>query len=168
MSGWTPSRHARLDGVELGEPARRPCFVAHDAGVLGHGVADGALQGADVLRAVGGEQLVDLGACVCSADAERGCALSERRVGGGGLSDDAAEDEQFDQGVPAEAVGAVQPTGRLADGVEALDIRAVVLGSHPDPAHRVVRGGRDLDGRLRDVEHLQLEQGLVDAGQARS
>ena len=92
--------------------------------------------------------------------------VERRRVRRRRLPDDASEDEQLDERVAAEAVGAVQPAGCLADGVEARDIGAVVLGPHPHAAHRVVRGGRDLDRLLRDVEHLQLEHGLVDAGQA--
>ena len=70
--------HARLDRVELGESGAQAVLVAHDAGVLGHGVADGALQGAHVLRAVGGEQLVDLVArASAAAAAERCCASSD-------------------------------------------------------------------------------------------
>ena len=59
----------------------------------------------------------------------------------------------------------MQAAGCLADGVEAVDVGAVVLRADPDPAHRVVRGGRDLDRFLGDVEHLQFQHGLVDARQ---
>ena len=108
---------------------------------------------------------VDLGASV--GDRGRGALLRREagRVRGRRFTDDAAVDEQLDERVAAESVGAVQAAGRLADRVEALDAGAVVLGAHPDAAHRVVRGRRDLDRRRGDVEHLQLEQRLVDAGQ---
>ena len=33
--------------------------VTHDAGVLGHGVTKRALQGADILRTTGGQDLID-------------------------------------------------------------------------------------------------------------
>jgi hypothetical protein len=68
------------------------------------------------------------------ADADRGCAVRD--------SEQAAEDKQFDETVAAETVGAVQAARRLADGVQAADVRAVVLRAHPHPAHRVVRGRR--------------------------
>ncbi len=68
---------AGLDRVELGEPGEEAVFVAHDAGVLGHGVADGALQGAHVLRAIRREQLGDL----VARSLHRGCgALLCRRA----------------------------------------------------------------------------------------
>ncbi len=52
--------HARLDRIELGESGEEAGVVAHHTGVLGHGVADGALQGADVLRAIRCQQPGDL------------------------------------------------------------------------------------------------------------
>ena len=61
----------------------------------------------------------------------------------------------------------MQAGRRLADGVEAGHVGGVVGRAHPDAAHRVVRGRRDLDRLLGDVEHLQLEHRLVHAGQAR-
>ena len=91
--------------------------------------------------------------------------LESRRVRGGRFADDPAVHEQLDERVPAEAVRAVQAARRLADRVEPLDAGAVVLGADPDAAHRVVRRRRDLDRRGGDVEHLQLQQGLVDARQ---
>ncbi len=54
--GGPRCRHAGLDRVEFGEPGEEAGFVAHHSGVLGHGVADGALQGAHVLPAIRGEQ----------------------------------------------------------------------------------------------------------------
>jgi hypothetical protein len=41
-------------------PAVSPVLVANDACVLGHGIADAALEEPDVLIATGGQQLVDL------------------------------------------------------------------------------------------------------------
>jgi hypothetical protein len=86
-------------------------------------------------------------------------------VVGGGVADDPAVDEELDQRVAAEPVGTVQPASGLADRVQAGDPGAVILGARPDAAHRVVGGGCDLDRRGRDVEHLQLDQRLVDAGE---
>ncbi len=59
----------------------------------------------------------------------------------------------------------MEAAGRLADGVQAADVGAVILGADPDAAHRVVRGRGDLDGFARDVEHLQIEERLVDPGE---
>ena len=99
----------------------------------------------------------------CSRAALRG---QSRRVGGGGLPTIRPKTSSSIRRVPAEAIGAVQPARRFTDGVQALHIGAVVLGAHPDAAHRVVRGGRDLDRFAGDVEHLQVDQGLIDAGQS--
>ena len=157
--------HPLLDLVELGEPRFQACLVAHHAGVLGHHVADGTLQGPDVFMSVGGQQVVKL-------RAGRGKRLGRARLGfqrgrvlGGRPRHDAPEDQQFDQRVSAQAVRAMQAAGSLADGVEPLDIGAVVLRANPDPAHRVVRGRCDLDRFLRDVQHLQFQHCLVDARQ---
>ncbi len=60
----------------------------------------------------------------------------------------------------------MEATGRFPDGVEAAHVGAVVLGADPDPTHRVVGCGCYLDGLARDVQHLQFQQCLVDAGEA--
>jgi hypothetical protein len=44
--------HAGFDRVELGESGEEAGFVAHDSGVLGHGVPDVSLQRAHVLRTI--------------------------------------------------------------------------------------------------------------------
>ena len=38
------------------------------------------------------------------------------------------------------------------------NVGGVGLGLHHDPAHRIVRGGRDLHPLVRDVEHLVLDE----------
>src|SRR5699024_11057438 len=54
-------RHPLLDVRELVQARLQTGLVADDPGVLGHEVADLALEGPDVLRALGGEQIIDLG-----------------------------------------------------------------------------------------------------------
>ena len=156
-------RHALLDGVELREPGLQTRLVAHHTRVLGHRVAQPALQRAHVLGPVAREEPVDLGPR--RAHRGRGSPLHSelRRVGRGRPAGDASVDEQLDERVAAEAVGAVEPARRLADRVEPLDAGGPVVRAHPDAAHRVVRGRRDLDRRRRDVEHLQLQERLEDA-----
>ncbi len=53
--------HPSFDHVELGEAGAQPFRGAHHTGVLGHGVADRALQRAHVLPTVRSQQVVDLG-----------------------------------------------------------------------------------------------------------
>ena len=55
-------RGARIKRVELRQPVSQPRLVADHSAVLRHRVADRALEGADVLRAVGGQLAHDLGA----------------------------------------------------------------------------------------------------------
>ncbi len=157
---------AGLDSVHFREPGEKSLFVANHTRVLGHGVTDRALQRAHVLFTVGGEERVDLAGCL--GERGGGAALGWQRAGilGGGLADNTTEDQQLDQGVATESIRSVQPTRGLADRVEPVDVGAVVFGANPHPAHRVVRGGRDLDRVRRNVEHLQLEHRLVNAGEA--
>ncbi|GAB2782168.1 hypothetical protein GCM10027073_13500 [Streptomyces chlorus] len=51
---------ALLGRGQLRRSRAQVLLVAHHARVLGHGGADGALEGADALRTVRGEQAVDL------------------------------------------------------------------------------------------------------------
>ena len=110
--------HALLDGLQLRQACQQPGFVTHHPGVLGHQVADGALQAAHVFLAAGSEQFGD----VCA-----GCGdgLGRARLGGqrrgvlrGMLAHDAPEDQQLDERVPAQPVRPVQTGRGLTDGVE--------------------------------------------------
>jgi hypothetical protein len=81
------------------------------------------------------------------------------------LACDPTVDDQLDERVAAQAIRAVQAARRFADRIEALDAGATVLGSDAHAAHRIVRRRRDLHRRGRDVQHLELKQGLIDARQ---
>jgi len=121
-------------------------------------------RGRTFLVTVDGEDRVQFGA----GRGQRGrgalLGLESCRIGGRRFANDPPEHEQFDEGVPAEAIRPVQAAGRFADGVQALHARPVVLGAHPDTTHRVVRGRCDLARRRSDVEHLQIQERLIDAG----
>ena len=161
---------ALLQCVELVERRREPGLAAHDADVLGHDVAQRALQAPRALRAPARGALA----------LQQPLHLRARLGDGGGIAPhlgearhvlgrvgprDAAVDEQLDERVAAEPVRSVQATRGLADRVQAVDAGAVGVGRDPDAAHGVVRGRRDLDRLLGDVEHLQVDERAVHAGQ---
>jgi hypothetical protein len=135
----------------------------HSAG-LPHEVAHGSLQGAGEVAAGADEagQLVGGGSDHLGGP-QLGVAAG--RVGGGGLPGPAAEDDRLGQGVAAEPVGAVEPGGDLAGGVQPGHLGGMGLRVDHHPAHRVVGGGGDLHGLLGDVQQLVVQELPVHAGQ---
>ena len=148
--------------------------------MLGHEVAQRALQQARALVAAASPVGTAGPVCPARAAAQQRTHLfaglghglgrtthlrEPRDVVGSVCAGDAPVDEQLDQRVAAKAIGAVQPRRCLADGVQPVDARAVILGANPNPTHRIVSCRRDLNGLLGDVEHLQVDHGAVDARQ---
>ncbi len=142
---------------------------------------------ADVVHHEGREVRLDRGRALALATASERLDLGAdgvRRIGrdvgharpaavGGHLAPGASsEDEQVDERVGAQAVGAVdRDAGGLAGREEALDDRVLLVADDPspevcrDPAHRVV--GRRLDRhRLRERLDPEVDPGeLGDVGQ---
>mmetsp|Transcript_108466 Transcript_108466/g.282956 ORF Transcript_108466/g.282956 Transcript_108466/m.282956 type:complete len:452 (-) Transcript_108466:70-1425(-) len=91
-------------------------------------------------------------------------AVRTERVLARGLGSDAAEDDAVQQGVPAQAVVAMDAASHLARGVQARDRLAALrvqhrgVDVHLQAAHAVVDDGGD-DG---DVERLGLHGGAWD------
>ena len=72
---------------------------------------------------------------------------------------------QLNEGVSAQAVGAVQTAGCLADRVKPVHAGTVIIRAHPDAAHGIVRGRGNFHRLFSNVQHLQVNQSPVNAGQ---
>ena len=128
-------------------------------------------------RAVGVAEAVETGGVAVGPGVlQLGLAVAGLERLGQVQADGAAEHDEVDQAVGAQAVGAVhRHAGRLADGVEAGHHRVRIVARlgddlavevRLDAAHVVVDGRQHRDRRLGDVDAGENLGGLRDAGQA--
>ena len=155
-------RERGVDILDLADALVEGFLGAEDGDVGLHDLLHGAADVVCAFRPVGGADLVEdadgVGAGVGADGLVRHVGLE---VVAHGVGDGAAEDDEVEEGVGAEAVGAVDgDAGGFAAGEEAFDDLVVaggVLGDDftgvfgGDAAHVVVNGGQDGDGLFADI-----------------
>ena len=145
-------------------------FGADDAHKVVHDLLQLVLDGVGVLSAGHGERLQrpceGIGHVVLIDRRTPSLVLRSIDVLGGVDPRTTTEDEQVGQGVPTEAVGPVQTTGRFPCAEQAVDThRSSGVRVDLDAAHDVVARRADLHRLLRDVDVGELLELMPHGGQ---
>jgi hypothetical protein len=115
--------HAGFNRFDLGQAGLKPYFVTDDARMLGHRVPDGPLQDTDVFLSVGGQEAFNFFGGLSDGLGGASVLLQRRGVVSCRLTHDPPENEKFDEGISAQAVGAVQAGGRSLSRSRTASIR---------------------------------------------
>ena len=152
------------ESANLAEGFGHLLFRADDAHLVLHHVLEFFLNLIGSLAAVasqGRQGVLDRGFDLTGIDLARRPVI--RREAHGVLAGAFAKDHQIRERIPAQAIGAVQPSGAFPGGEQSGHVRHLRVGVDADAAHDVVGRRADFHRFLGDVQIGQLLELVVHA-----